>query len=178
MKETKQNLEAEEKAIAKAHVESILAGGSTDVYEALLREAKAKRTILEERLRVLEALNSNQMASQTEDEAEAIQGLVASVDEDLTVPELSDKEKHGLLTRIISSVQPQDEGVKITLRNAVGRTVENVVLSCGRYNSFGHPHSATLSRLAEQCVATFRTDIDGAIEIVSDGRACWVQTFR
>jgi competence protein ComEC len=52
------------------------------------------------------------------------------------------------------------------------------VLSCGRYNSFGHPNPVTLQRLAEQRVATFRTDIDGAVEILSDGRTCWVQTFR
>jgi beta-lactamase superfamily II metal-dependent hydrolase len=35
-----------------------------------------------------------------------------------------------------------------------------------------------MERLAAARVATFRTDIDGAVEIFSDGRACWIQTFR
>jgi competence protein ComEC len=52
------------------------------------------------------------------------------------------------------------------------------VLSCGRYNSFKHPAPVTMERLSTQRVAAFRTDIDGAVEIFSDGRACWIQTFR
>jgi beta-lactamase superfamily II metal-dependent hydrolase len=35
-----------------------------------------------------------------------------------------------------------------------------------------------MERLSTQRVAAFRTDIDGAVEIFSDGRACWIQTFR
>jgi competence protein ComEC len=52
------------------------------------------------------------------------------------------------------------------------------VLSCGRYNSFGHPAPQTLHRLNERRVPVYRTDVHGAIEIFSDGRACWVQTMR
>ena len=52
------------------------------------------------------------------------------------------------------------------------------VISCGRYNSFGHPAPQTLGRLAERRVPIYRTDTQGAIEIFSNGRDCWVQTFR
>lgn len=52
------------------------------------------------------------------------------------------------------------------------------MLSCGRYNKFGHPAAETLARLAQRHIPVFRTDRDGAIEVFSDGRACWVQTFR
>jgi len=52
------------------------------------------------------------------------------------------------------------------------------VVSCARYNSFGHPAPKTLSNLAQRGASTFRTDRDGAVEITSDGRTCKVQTFR
>ena len=52
------------------------------------------------------------------------------------------------------------------------------VLSCGRYNSFGHPAPQTLGRLAQQRTPIFRTDVNGAVDISCDGRECWVQTYR
>ena len=62
------------------------------------------------------------------------------------------------------------------LLNAVRPQI--AALSCGRYNSFGHPAPQTLRRLSERRVSVFRTDVHGAIEIFSDGRACWIQTMR
>lgn len=52
------------------------------------------------------------------------------------------------------------------------------ILSCGRYNGFGHPSPQTLDRLAQRGVPVFRTDANGALEVFSDGHACWIQTFR
>lgn len=52
------------------------------------------------------------------------------------------------------------------------------VISCGRYNRFGHPAPSVLQRLQDSGAQTFRTDLDGAVEITSDGRSCWVQTQR
>lgn len=52
------------------------------------------------------------------------------------------------------------------------------VISCGRYNRFGHPAPSVLQRLQATGAQTFRTDLDGAVEITSDGQACWVQTQR
>lgn len=52
------------------------------------------------------------------------------------------------------------------------------VLSCGRYNSFGHPTPAVLERLQVRRIPVFRTDRDGSVEISCDGNECWVQPFR
>lgn len=52
------------------------------------------------------------------------------------------------------------------------------VISCGRYNDFGHPAPEILERLAQNNVATFRTDRDGSVEFISYGRESWVQTMR
>jgi competence protein ComEC len=44
------------------------------------------------------------------------------------------------------------------------------VISCGRRNLFGHPHPAVLEALAERRVRTWRTDVDGTVELqVRDG---------
>ncbi len=44
------------------------------------------------------------------------------------------------------------------------------VISCGRHNRFGHPAPATLARLDAHGVQTFRTDRQGAVTFVSDGK--------
>lgn len=43
------------------------------------------------------------------------------------------------------------------------------VISCGKNNSYGHPHDAVLSRLRDADVALFRTDLQGDILCTSDG---------
>jgi beta-lactamase superfamily II metal-dependent hydrolase/DNA invertase Pin-like site-specific DNA recombinase len=43
-------------------------------------------------------------------------------------------------------------------------------ISCGRHNHFGHPAPATLARLKSHGTEVFRTDQDGAIVFVSDGK--------
>ena len=52
------------------------------------------------------------------------------------------------------------------------------IISSGRYNRYGHPAPQVLNELARENIPTFRTDIDGAIEIACDGETCDVQTFR
>ena len=51
------------------------------------------------------------------------------------------------------------------------------VISCGRHNRFGHPAPATLARLAAHNVQTYRTDRQGAITFVSDGKAVTARPF-
>jgi competence protein ComEC len=52
-------------------------------------------------------------------------------------------------------------------------------LSVGADNRFGHPAPAVLDRLAARHgVVILRTDEQGTIEFVSDGRTLWVQTER
>ena len=52
------------------------------------------------------------------------------------------------------------------------------IISCGRYNPFGHPATSTLERLKKFHIPWFRTDLQGTIQIHSDGRKCWIRTFR
>jgi competence protein ComEC len=47
---------------------------------------------------------------------------------------------------------------------------EYAVISCGRDNPYGHPHEATLSKLRDADAAVYRTDLQGLITAVSDGK--------
>lgn len=44
------------------------------------------------------------------------------------------------------------------------------VISCGAVNDYGHPHEEVLRRLAAVGAEIFRTDLDGTVCFVSDGR--------
>lgn len=46
----------------------------------------------------------------------------------------------------------------------------SAVISCGKDNSYGHPHSETLQKLADIGTAVYRTDELGTIVSVSDGK--------
>lgn len=52
------------------------------------------------------------------------------------------------------------------------------IISVGRRNSYGHPASETLELLKSLGIRYRRTDIDGDIEVVSDGRGWWVKTNK
>lgn len=43
------------------------------------------------------------------------------------------------------------------------------VISCGKGNSYGHPHSETLTKLNGQGTTVFRTDENGTVKFLSDG---------
>ena len=51
------------------------------------------------------------------------------------------------------------------------------VISCGRHNRFGHPAPVTLARLEAHGVQVFRTDRQGAITFVSDGKTVTARPF-
>lgn len=53
---------------------------------------------------------------------------------------------------------------------------EIAVISVGKDNSYGHPHSQTMERLQSAGVQLFRTDIQGTLTAVSDGeKLVWNQ---
>jgi len=52
------------------------------------------------------------------------------------------------------------------------------VIQCGADNKFGHPDPTTLAMLEEHGVTVLRTDQNGTVEVVSDGRRYWVKTER
>lgn len=60
------------------------------------------------------------------------------------------------------------------------RTVnpQYAVISVGANNTYGHPTEAVLSRLRDADVKTFRTDLQGTITAVSDGKKVTFQTER
>ncbi|ADY54735.1 hypothetical protein Sgly_0369 [Syntrophobotulus glycolicus DSM 8271] len=43
-------------------------------------------------------------------------------------------------------------------------------ISCGKDNSYGHPHDATLNALSDAGIEVFRTDLSGTIVATSDGK--------
>lgn len=51
------------------------------------------------------------------------------------------------------------------------------LISCGRGNSYGHPHKETLERLQRVGSRIMRTDKDGAIMIYTDGKHMKIRTF-
>lgn len=55
---------------------------------------------------------------------------------------------------------------------------EIAIISVGWRNPFGHPNTATISRLEDAGVKVYRTDKDGGITITTDGRSISVSTSR
>lgn len=51
------------------------------------------------------------------------------------------------------------------------------VVSVGRANRFGHPAPAVLDRYRDAGAEVFRTDLDGAVTVDSDGYSLNVHTF-
>lgn len=44
------------------------------------------------------------------------------------------------------------------------------IISCGAGNDYGHPHTEVVDRLTERGITIYRTDKDGTVVIVSDGK--------
>ncbi|MBF0232918.1 MAG: ComEC/Rec2 family competence protein, partial [Desulfamplus sp.] len=54
---------------------------------------------------------------------------------------------------------------------------ESIVISCGWQNRFGFPRSNVLNRYKKRGVHIFRTDLNGAVNVCSDGRQWKTTTF-
>ena len=52
------------------------------------------------------------------------------------------------------------------------------LISVGRKNMFGHPSGAVMKELKKKGIAVFRTDMDHAAIIESNGRICWAVLWR
>ncbi len=48
---------------------------------------------------------------------------------------------------------------------------EYVVISCGKGNSYGHPHDTTMEKLAAMEIPIYRTDLQGTVSVDSDGHS-------
>jgi len=51
------------------------------------------------------------------------------------------------------------------------------LISCGKNNLYGHPHEEVLKRLGRAGTQVFRSDEDGAVRVISDGRCFESGTF-
>lgn len=52
------------------------------------------------------------------------------------------------------------------------------VISCGEDNEYGHPHNEVLNRLLKTDTEIFRTDINGTVSVISDGKDIKVECER
>lgn len=48
------------------------------------------------------------------------------------------------------------------------------IISCGKGNSYGHPHKETVQKMEKFRIDTFRTDVDGTIIFVTDGDGMYI----
>ncbi len=55
---------------------------------------------------------------------------------------------------------------------------EIVVISVGENNTYGFPDNEVLERYKKIGAKVYRTDVHGAVEVSSDGRAIFVRTAR
>jgi competence protein ComEC len=55
---------------------------------------------------------------------------------------------------------------------------EIAVIEVGKENAYGHPHPQVLARLARHGVPVFRTDRDGSIQFITNGRSYRLHTGR
>ncbi len=89
-----------------------------------------------------------------------------------------DLEKEGELKLLESGLDVSADFIKIGHHGSRTSSSENYLdrvgakyafILCGAGNSYLHPHVETLKKLAARGVRTWRTDLDGRIEVVSDG---------
>ncbi len=83
-----------------------------------------------------------------------------------------------VVERTVAGEGPQAQLMKIAHNGSTTSTVPELIeevhpklafISVGARNNFGHPRMETLTRLQQSGVATYRTDLDGAVTFYLDG---------
>lgn len=100
---------------------------------------------------------------------------------------LADLEKLGEQELLKTSLASPSEVFKVAHHGSKTSTSESLVtqlaplfavISCGEQNPYGHPHQETLETLTNHNIQTLRTDIQGDIEIISNGENFWIRTEK
>lgn len=52
------------------------------------------------------------------------------------------------------------------------------IISCGANNKYGHPHDVTIKKLTDKKIKAHRTDKDGTIHAISDGKTIKFETIK
>lgn len=52
------------------------------------------------------------------------------------------------------------------------------IISVGKDNQYGHPHTETLRHYAALGIPILRTDQDGTVSLISDGQILWIKTAK
>jgi competence protein ComEC len=55
---------------------------------------------------------------------------------------------------------------------------DKAIISAGNENKYGHPHKEVLEMLDDARVEYFRTDLQGNIKVVTDGKSQWITTSK
>ncbi len=55
---------------------------------------------------------------------------------------------------------------------------ESVIISCGRHNRYGFPGRKVLARCRRRGITVYRTDLDGAVQVISDGQDHRITTYK
>jgi len=84
-----------------------------------------------------------------------------------------------LTERQVAQEQPQADLLKVAHHGSATSTIPELlaavhpkfaVISVGMRNTYGHPRREVLARLGESRVATYRTDVNGAVTFYLDGK--------
>jgi len=91
------------------------------------------------------------------------------------------------IERVVATEGPHAQLLKIAHNGSTTSTIPELLqevhpkfafISVGARNNFGHPRLETLTRLEQSGVATYRTDLDGAVTFYLDGSGVTPQVHR
>jgi len=81
--------------------------------------------------------------------------------------------------QFVATESPQADLLKVAHHGSATSTTPELlaavqprfaVISAGYHNAFGHPHKVVLDRLQAYRVRTYRTDLQGAVTFLLDGK--------
>lgn len=120
------NLDTQEATTARAQIDALMKGRSTDVYDRLLSDLDEKRKPIRARLAKLEAAQETVPAIDCQTTAHKIEEVLRRVDTVLSAEDLTPAEKHEVLATLVKAIYPRDDGYSILLRSSCGGTAHGL----------------------------------------------------